>query len=466
MGIYSKGAFVRLLAIFLSAISILYIIMEASELWKLSQQLAPIAVQLAVVNGVDDTIQPGKSGEVDSLDQFVHVYATPNIGLQHPAIETNADSQNSHELSPQRMNGISDIKASNFENNQGICSGNCSRGKQLATGVTSFIPLFVKHHKVGSGTVAEVFRRHCKAISRRAGYPTSNEVTIDHFPWRPRPGVFCGKTPHEHASLTMYHGSGVNAFVRCTEPLPQLHAKLISQPPVRLYTVLRDPVDKFLSAIYFWKNDRTPLELQAKLKSTNVTAKASLSVHDVDLLARAVFWRFEPGGFGNAGPLLPYTYVFGHVPLAERDNPTKAHVTIACTALETDFTVGTTEEMDSFLVLVALENQWPLEEVCAGHPKHVNTKRPSAAALAPAVQAYLSELLEPDSVIHQCARRTHAQQTHSTIHHNFSAALRAFTAPAFRQRCNAVREANANTSKQMSRRDLTRFERSGDCTFA
>jgi hypothetical protein len=30
----------------------------------------------------------------------------------------------------------------------------------------------------------------------------------------------------------------------------------------------------------------------------------------------------------------------------------------------TDFTVGTTENMDSFLVLIALENQWPLEEMC------------------------------------------------------------------------------------------------------
>jgi len=468
MSYYSRRATASLLAIFLSAVGIFNLLMKSVELLNLSEASAPPSGQATVAHETGHKIKSTlKLGRLNTFDQFVHVYTAPNYILTQEAVnERNAGRNVSNKTLGSRTDSFLVLRASNLVANQGVCVGNCSRTEQLASSITTFIPLFVKHHKVGSGTVADVFRRHCKAVSRRAGYSTSNKISTDQFPWRPRPGVYCGKTPHEHASLMMYHDSGIDAFLRCTEPLPQLPSKLISQPPVRLYTVLREPVDKFLSAVYFWKNDRTPLDLRIKLKSTNLTTKASLSVHDVDLLATAVFWRFEPSGFSNAGPLLPYTYFFGHVPLAGRDNPTKAHVADACAALETDFTVGTTEEMDSFLVLVALENQWPLEEVCAGHAKHVNTKRPRAATLAPSVVAHLSKLLEPDSLVHQCAHHTHMQQTHSSIHHNFTAALREFTAPAFRQRCNEVREASAETLKRMSRRELTRFERSGDCNFA
>lgn len=44
------------------------------------------------------------------------------------------------------------------------------------------------------------------------------------------------------------------------------------------------------------------------------------------------------------------------VSLSSRDSPTSLDVDRACLRLATDFTVGTTEQMDSFLVLIALEN--------------------------------------------------------------------------------------------------------------
>jgi hypothetical protein len=40
----------------------------------------------------------------------------------------------------------------------------------------------------------------------------------------------------------MYHDGGVNSFARCTEPPPRSQLLTFSQPPVRLYTVLRNPV--------------------------------------------------------------------------------------------------------------------------------------------------------------------------------------------------------------------------------
>lgn len=161
----------------------------------------------------------------------------------------------------------------------GPTTGGGSSGAAAAVGVgDQFIPLFVKFHKVGSGTVSEAFRRHCGQVSQRLGYhnlnrnnnssslllpfvgafgghgltssslplsspstatsstsssPSSSSSSSQQqsamtmaavmatatqpsltnqggsggplfpYPWRPRPGVYCGKTPHEHASLKM-----------------------------------------------------------------------------------------------------------------------------------------------------------------------------------------------------------------------------------------------------------------------
>ncbi len=64
-----------------------------------------------------------------------------------------------------------------------------------------------------------------------------------------------------------------------------------------------------------------------------------------------------------------YSYFLGRVVEAERDRPGAAGVAAACAALE-EMSVGVTEQMDSFLVLIALENgrsllayrksRWPL----------------------------------------------------------------------------------------------------------
>jgi len=51
------------------------------------------------------------------------------------------------------------------------------------------VPLFVKFHKTGSGTAANVFRRHCADTIRSQSHFNGA------FPWRG--GPYCGPMPHE-----------------------------------------------------------------------------------------------------------------------------------------------------------------------------------------------------------------------------------------------------------------------------
>jgi hypothetical protein len=95
-------------------------------------------------------------------------------------------------------------------------------------------PLFVKFHKTGSGTAANVFRRHCHEIIQRP-------ELAGKFPWRGGPQ--CGPLPHEHATMQLYRTRGRAGFEWCT----------FNQTRVQLYTVLRDPMEKFFSGAYFWK---------------------------------------------------------------------------------------------------------------------------------------------------------------------------------------------------------------------
>ena len=56
-------------------------------------------------------------------------------------------------------------------------------------GLDARVPLFVKFHKTGSGTAANVFRRHCADTIR------SQSQFNGAFPWRG--GPYCGPMPHE-----------------------------------------------------------------------------------------------------------------------------------------------------------------------------------------------------------------------------------------------------------------------------
>jgi hypothetical protein len=103
-----------------------------------------------------------------------------------------------------------------------------------------------------------------------------------------------------------------------------------------------------------------------------------------------VYKRGMPSA-GRAGPLLQYSFVLGRLKMEERDRPTAVQTAASCQILS-QFTVGITEQMDSFLVLVALENRWPLEEMCY-YKSHVNKARPKRQDFQPEVDLIPNSLL-------------------------------------------------------------------------
>ena len=113
----------------------------------------------------------------------------------------------------------------------------------------NFIPLYLKFHKVGSGAVADIFRRRCSDVAGRIAQPLPRRVkgarggggggrggggggsgSHYYYPWLgDELGSGCGRQgPHSHKSLAMYRAGGAAAFEFCTE----------QSAPVRLYTVL------------------------------------------------------------------------------------------------------------------------------------------------------------------------------------------------------------------------------------
>ena len=74
--------------------------------------------------------------------------------------------------------------------------------------------------------------------------------------------------------------------------------------------------------------------------------------------------------------MLQFHAVLGRIDLNDpvvRDHPTPDQVESACNHLAQDFRVGIAEAMDSFAVLVALDQGWPLETMCLEN-FHYNAK--------------------------------------------------------------------------------------------
>lgn len=301
----------------------------------------------------------------------------------------------------------------------------------------SGLPLFVKFHKTGSGTAAALFRKHC-----------ANSMLLPDldgmFPWRG--GPLCGPLPHEHASIQMYRTQGIPGFEWCT----------LFKTKIQLYTVLRTPVEKFFSGAYFWKKEVEKSNLLGLLQDPS-----ALTVTDIDRLTEAVHWYGRQTTKGKcshgtcystrAGPLLQFTAVLGKVDLndpIERDTPSPKTVEFACANMRRDFRVGVAEQMDSFAVLVALDNNWQLDTMCA-ETHHYNKNRPRGSqlmeSLQPAVKAHLDYLLAPDNAIYACALEQHRshilehEQGGDSLHAN---ALRQYQSTEFQDSCEARSKAH------------------------
>ena len=257
------------------------------------------------------------------------------------------------------------------------------------------------------------------------------------LPWRGGPR--CGPLPHEHATIHLYRSLGARGAEWC----------VFNRTRVQLYTVLRDPLEKFFSGVFFWKRELEKnglVHLQEKLE----TAPDTLTVDDVNDLAKGVHWFGRDTGnkifSARAGPLLQFTNVLGRTKVndvAQRDFPSDALVERACQNIIVDFNaIGYAEAMDSFTVLLGLKTGWDLRSLCT-QDFHLNKNRPESMRgeslrrmLKPEVLARLLEMLEPDRRVYECAIAQHKRQTES-YGARFTDAFDFFTSDEFQARCRA-----------------------------
>eukprot|EP00613_Pedinella_sp_CCMP2098_P032984 CAMPEP_0171724490 /NCGR_PEP_ID=MMETSP0991-20121206/24374_1 /TAXON_ID=483369 /ORGANISM="non described non described, Strain CCMP2098" /LENGTH=484 /DNA_ID=CAMNT_0012317337 /DNA_START=166 /DNA_END=1620 /DNA_ORIENTATION=- len=95
---------------------------------------------------------------------------------------------------------------------------------------------FLKFHKVAGATVATVFRNACP----------------DHLPRNYWDYQACPAEPHGHGSLVAYRRKGPAGMKACI----RRNASSVAPQPVYLTTILRDPLDRILSALHFFYGGR------------------------------------------------------------------------------------------------------------------------------------------------------------------------------------------------------------------
>ncbi len=174
---------------------------------------------------------------------------------------------------------------------------------------------------MGSETVAQVLQAHCVDYADEANgrsivrkNPRGENRTV--FPWASAVHGRCGGQPFGHNSLFMYKDDGVSAFEICG-----LYAR-----PIRLYTVLRDPTEKFFSGLHFWRR-LLPKSLLAKMG-----APANWTASDTHEAAVHIFDVGRPKIYAQ-GPLLQYNFFLSKVTSKAKDSPTPDDSALACANL-------------------------------------------------------------------------------------------------------------------------------------
>ena len=319
-------------------------------------------------------------------------------------------------------------------------------------------PVYFKLHKTGSGTTARTIR--CLAIVhpelvppdtwRADNYSNRNAATRRKHgaPREPR----CGPTAWEHEVLLEYKLGGMEEIGRCVERGRHF----------RTATLMRDPLERVLSSIYFFVADFKPPRNATKATQLGPTTRddwfpPALTADVVERIARGdeirgsgsfteylqIFSRWQPeeevnemaraaseGDVKTRGGRLRESFADALARYTGRNrsvSPTmrrrwaayggwvawpRAAVEQAKANLARDIdVVGVTESMERFLVLLTLELRWPLAALCQNSARfHANTKRPKRDELPPATLAVLRERLQPELELYEHAKALAAQR--------------------------------------------------------
>lgn len=250
------------------------------------------------------------------------------------------------------------------------CSGSFEEHKETD------IPLlgFLKFHKVAGATVATIFRNACP----------------NHLPQYYWNYKSCPATPHGHGSLTSYRKKGVHGMYQCLNQN--------STHPILLTSILRNPVDRILSALHFfyggrykrWAKTDEDIQLSISLVEGRITKGL------IDRLPResSNHWR---------QPLNTYSNVLAK-------GLDESSTDIAIENLKRDFDIiGLTEDVSSFAVLLAIKTGWPLSSVCL-YSAHVNANRTSSSSLSQEILDYIKHVVRYDTIIYNHAIKIHQKQ--------------------------------------------------------
>ena len=286
-------------------------------------------------------------------------------------------------------------------------------------------PVYLKFHKVGSATVARTIRCLSYAEPRLVPDAWRSPRTVTHAA-RPGGDARCGASAWEHDVVLLYRREGVAGVRAC----------LAAGFAPRLVTVLRDPVERVLSAVYFFlggDGPGGPERAEARFRKYGGRAPAPLEAADLEAIVNENnLWREGglheylqglaagaargpdggPNGGREDGPdgspdggAAPR----GYTPYRGWHAFSDAELARAKRALRDDFAlVGVTEELDGFLVLLAQLFGWPMLSVCYV-TYHKNFRRPPLAELPNDTRAALAAGLAQEVAVYDEARRLYRE---------------------------------------------------------
>ena len=166
----------------------------------------------------------------------------------------------------------------------------------LEEGPTPPLPALLKFHKVAGATIATVLRNACP-----------DQVPPFHWDYKK-----CPATPHGHGGLALYRRRGRPGLLHC------LQHNATSQ--VLVTTMLRDPVERVLSALHFfyggrykrWARSEEQKARSILLASSSSSSSSSFSGDMSDLITEDLLRHLQRESLNHwRQPINEYTAVLG-----------------------------------------------------------------------------------------------------------------------------------------------------------
>lgn len=330
-------------------------------------------------------------------------------------------------------------------------------------------PVFLKFHKVGSTSIRMIF----ECLSQSRGDSLAFAVTLrpelaemigdDVAKFKPTMAMIDCQTYFSHPGTAADRLDGA-PFLKLQDMLltnfatdavaerlsQQLLNKQVPHLPFdfRTFTVMRHPVDKFVSSVlYFWTKPPKTM-VGDKLQQIRNQMKKGLTPGFLGKEEVELMLNHTTGGLNFAHEELAELSHIGNAPhrnpphrnkntkfdknrieLVERKSnrrvepyvPTDKDLLSAKRNLRDQFIVGVTEDMPSFLVLLSMELGWPLDAMCyLGNGKTARINVPQAANahrntkygpfFSEEGTKFLESVLAKDIELYEYAARLHAKQ--------------------------------------------------------